>query len=103
MKLFIHLILLTFAMPLAAQDIEAGRELFLSRCAACHGAGAQGDGPMAALISIPVPNLAQLAARNNGAFPRVRVVQTIDGRVLPRGHGGDAGVRPDPGWWQRGV
>ena len=89
MRLIIHLILLTFAMPLAAQDIDAGKDLFLSRCAACHGAGAQGDGPMAALISIPVPNLTQLAARNGGEFPRVRVVQTIDGRVLPRGHGGD--------------
>lgn len=89
MRLIIHLIFLTFAMPLAAQDLAAGKELFLSRCAACHGAGGQGDGPMAALISIPVANLTQLAARNGGDFPRVRVVQTIDGRVLPRGHGGD--------------
>ena len=89
MRFVIHLILLTFALPLAAQDIDAGKALFLSRCAACHDATAQGDGPMAALISIPVPNLTQLAARNGGAFPRVPVVQTIDGRPLLRGHGGD--------------
>ncbi len=65
-----------------------GQDLFLSRCAACHGADATGDGPMASVISIPVPDLTQLALRNDGMYPRVAVVQTVDGRVMLRGHGG---------------
>jgi len=80
---------LSLASPVAAEGVDNGRELFMSRCAACHGEAAKGDGPMSALLTIPVPNLTQLAARNGGIFPRVDVVRTIDGRLLLRGHGGD--------------
>jgi len=77
------------AGPVLAQDLPGdGGELFQSRCAACHGVTAQGDGPMAQLISIPVPNLTMLAARNGGDFPRADVVRTIDGRMKLVGHGG---------------
>ncbi len=79
---------LVLASPVFAEDMATGEELFLSRCGACHGAAAQGDGPMASLLSIPVPDLTQLAARNDGMFPRVDVVRTIDGRVSLVGHGG---------------
>jgi mono/diheme cytochrome c family protein len=74
--------------PAVAQDATQGQDLYLSRCAACHGGDAAGDGPMAAVISIPVPDLTQLELRNGGMFPRVAVVQSIDGRVMLRGHGG---------------
>jgi mono/diheme cytochrome c family protein len=81
-------LLIFLSGPVLAQDVVTGQELFLSRCAACHGADAKGQGPMAAVISIPVPDLTQLSLRNEGMFPRVAVVQTIDGRILLRGHGG---------------
>lgn len=77
---------LTMASPALAQS--AGEQLFLSRCAGCHGAGAQGDGPMAGLITVEVPDLTGLVARNGGAFPLADVVRTIDGRMALRGHGG---------------
>ena len=47
-----------------------------------------GDGPMAGLISIPVPDLTRIAARNGGTFPWLTVVHQIDGRSGLRGHGG---------------
>lgn len=77
------------ALPaLAAGDLELGRATFAGACAACHGAAAKGDGPMAALITLPVPDLTGIAARNGGVFPWLKVVHLIDGRTGLRGHGG---------------
>lgn len=72
----------------AAADLELGRTTFAGACAACHGAEAKGDGPMAELISMPVPDLTRIAARNGGDFPWLKVVHLIDGRTGLRGHGG---------------
>ncbi len=83
---------LTFSLvaaPVArADETGYGAGLYVSHCAACHGMEATGDGPMAGLITIATPDLTQLAAQNDGVFPLARVVQTIDGRVALRGHGG---------------
>jgi len=79
---------MAFAVPAAAQDIDNGQGLYMSRCAACHGEAAMGDGAMAALLTIPTPDLTQLAARNQGDYPRLAVVRAIDGEPLLRGHGG---------------
>ncbi|MDJ0631516.1 MAG: c-type cytochrome [Rhodobacter sp.] len=79
---------LTLAGPALAEDPAPGEELYLSRCGACHGVAARGDGPMAALLTIPVPDLTQLAVRNGGMFPRADVVRAIDGRLSLVGHGG---------------
>ncbi len=72
----------------AAGDIALGRDTFAGACAACHGAEATGNGPMADLIAIPVPDLTRIAARNGGEFPWLTVVHQIDGRSGLRGHGG---------------
>lgn len=73
---------------LAGPDLELGRTTFAGACAACHGAEAQGNGPMAELIAIPVPDLTRIGARNGGEFPWLKVVHLIDGRTGLRGHGG---------------
>ncbi len=86
MRLMILLFALCVASPTLAQS--SGEDLFLSRCGGCHGAGAEGDGPMASLITVQVPDLTQLAARNGGDFPLETAVRTIDGRLALRGHGG---------------
>ncbi len=72
----------------AAQDAIKGQELYMSRCSGCHGPAGKGDGPMAPLISVVVPDLTQLALRNGGLFPRADVVRTIDGRIELVAHGG---------------
>ncbi|MCP3970203.1 MAG: c-type cytochrome [Rhodobacteraceae bacterium] len=89
MRRILLLASLAMAGPVAADGVENGHELYMSRCAACHGEKAHGDGPMAALLTIPVADLATLSARNGGVFPRVDVVLTIDGRMTLRGHGGE--------------
>jgi mono/diheme cytochrome c family protein len=73
--------------------VEIGAELYARHCASCHGTGALGDGPLAGLLVVEVPDLTGLAQRNGGVFPMLDVVQTIDGRTGRRAHGG-----PMPVW-----
>jgi mono/diheme cytochrome c family protein len=80
--------ILCLAGPAAAQDTQRGAELFADHCAACHGAGAEGAGPMAAILRVAPPDLTTLAAAEGGTFPMERVVRAIDGRTLLLSHGG---------------
>ncbi|MGI9390245.1 MAG: c-type cytochrome [Boseongicola sp.] len=73
----------------AEPDPNNGMEVFLNYCAACHGAGATGDGPMAKLLTEIPADLTVLAEANDGVFPTFRVVRQIDGRDPLLSHGGD--------------
>jgi mono/diheme cytochrome c family protein len=81
-------------VSLAALVVQAGEPLtqtgeqnFQQFCAACHGAGAQGDGPVAASLNKPVPDLTLIAARNDGVFPFRDVRSQVDGRWDIEAHG----------------
>ena len=66
----------------------SGSDLFKTYCTACHGTSAHGEGPLAANMKKPPPDLTQFAARNGGTFPSALVAQIIDGRQAVKGHGG---------------
>lgn len=63
---------LSFALLLGATPVLAdnlgGQELFRRHCASCHGLGAQGDGPMAQVMTLPMPDLTALTAGRGAAF-----------------------------------
>lgn len=67
---------------------ESGDSLYRTYCSSCHGQEARGDGPVAQFLKVPPANLTQIAARNKGVFPSERVHQIIDGRQVPKTHGG---------------
>jgi mono/diheme cytochrome c family protein len=68
--------------------VEDGHHTYLNLCASCHGKSGKGDGPMVPeLVNKPI-DLTQIARKNNGKFPFWHVFQTIDGRRIPRAHGG---------------
>lgn len=71
----------------ACADTDAGAALYARYCATCHGEGGEGDGPSAALVTIPPANLTALARENDGVFPLARVIRRIDGRDLILAHG----------------
>lgn len=71
----------------------SGADTFRTHCAACHGEDGRGDGPVAATLLAPVPNLRTLTQRYDG-FPADRVASYIDGRDLPAAHG----AREMPVW-----
>jgi mono/diheme cytochrome c family protein len=66
----------------AAQSPVDGAELFRTWCSSCHGASAQGNGPLAPMLKTPVPDLTQIAGRNGGLFPSARVARIVDGREV---------------------
>jgi mono/diheme cytochrome c family protein len=70
------------------QPSYSGSDLFKTYCAVCHGKSARGDGPLAASMKKPPPDLTQFAARNGGVFPSALVAKIIDGRQPMTGHGG---------------
>ena len=71
---------LALALPFAAPADEAGKIEYMNHCAACHGESAVGDGPLAELMTVPVPDLTQVSAQNDGVFPMLEMIQVVDGR-----------------------
>ena len=78
-----------------AQDEKIGMQLFEDNCAVCHGVTGKGDGDMAGVLNIPVPDLTLLAKQNDGQFPMLKVIHVIDGRTGLRGHGNPMPVFAD--------
>ncbi len=70
-----------------AQDGDPGADSYRTYCSGCHGMDGMGDGAMSEVISVPVPDLTQLSANNDGVFPMLDVIHIIDGRTGLRGHG----------------
>jgi mono/diheme cytochrome c family protein len=64
-----------------------GPDLFRAHCAACHGSGAKGDGPLASALKTKVPDLTGLAKNNAGQFPSARVRKIITGDDVLASHG----------------
>ena len=93
------------AQQAPAQDhgkVKIGESLYRAYCPSCHGATAEGDGPLAESLRVAPANLTLIARANDGTFPFERVVSKIDGRVRVRGHGtsdmpvwGDAFTKTD--------
>jgi mono/diheme cytochrome c family protein len=81
----------------AASRVDQGREWYESYCADCHGSGGQGDGPRAAELARPMPDLARIAERNGGMYIPGAVAEYIDGRRLVEPHG----TREMPVWGRR--
>jgi mono/diheme cytochrome c family protein len=79
-----------------ALALDPGAEEYMNSCAVCHGESGKGDGPLAALMTIEVPDLTQIAARNDGRFPVQKITRIIDGRSEIAGHG-----YPMPVWGRR--
>ncbi len=75
----------------------SGMQIYDRLCSSCHGPAGHGDGPVAPLIAVGVPDLTRIAHRNGGEFPAEDVRRTIDGRWDRRAHG----ARDMPVWgWQ---
>jgi mono/diheme cytochrome c family protein len=83
------LAVLASSVSAASPDDEfaAGQQEFITACAACHGEAADGNGPISGMFKQRIPDLTGLAQRNDGVFPMLRVIQTIDGRAAVKAHG----------------
>ena len=70
-----------------AQEGSAGKRLYDTHCANCHGQNGRGDGPLAQTTLKQVADLSTLAKRNGGVFPVADIEAMIDGRSSSEAHG----------------
>jgi mono/diheme cytochrome c family protein len=96
--------------PAPSPAADSGEALFRSYCAACHGTGGKGDGPIAASLRVAPADLTVLARRNHGKFDTDKVRRAIDGRAVVKPHGnsdmpvwGDAFSRVGEGYSEEKV
>jgi mono/diheme cytochrome c family protein len=71
---------------LKASDLS-GAEMYRTYCASCHGIDGKGSGPAAAALKQALPDLTQIAKKNNGRFPDFRIARIIDGDDVVAVHG----------------
>jgi mono/diheme cytochrome c family protein len=64
-----------------------GKDLFMLRCASCHGKDGKGHGPAAVALKTPPADLTRISKKNGGAFPRADVMRFIDGERPVPAHG----------------
>ena len=67
--------------------LERGMHQFRLSCSGCHGADARGNGPIAPILTVPVPDLTLIAARHGGQFPGDQIYRIIDGQADLSAHG----------------
>ena len=65
----------------------SGMQMYGRLCTSCHGAGGKGNGLMAPLLKVDVPDLTRIADRHGGEFPAEQVRRAIDGRFERPAHG----------------
>lgn len=78
----------------AREALRPGERTYRVHCMNCHGERGAGDGPLAALLTVPAADLRLIAARRGGSFPEGEIHRIIDGREEVRGHG----LREMPVW-----
>src|SRR5579862_1274523 len=71
------------------QSLDA-KTMFHEYCAVCHGDPGKGNGPAADALKKAPADLTQIARKNGGKFPDVRVMRVIDGDDILASHGSRA-------------
>ena len=74
-------------VPARHTSANSGKQMFKAYCAACHGKGGKGDGPVAAALKVPPTDLTVLARQNKGKFPSIQVAKAITGEAGLSAHG----------------
>lgn len=74
-------------VPIQPTSPASGKQMYATYCTSCHGADATGNGPAAAAMKIPPPNLTTLSKKNGGVFPADRVQAVLKFGVMTPAHG----------------
>lgn len=74
-------------VPAPQTSPASGKEMYVSYCASCHGVAGKGNGPAAAALKVPPPDLTTLSRRNQAKFPAAHVYQAIKGEAAMPAHG----------------
>jgi mono/diheme cytochrome c family protein len=74
-------------VPAQSTKASDGKGMFVTYCAACHGADGKGGGPAASALKKMPADLTMLASRNKGVFPTDNVSSYIKGSDQVAAHG----------------
>src|SRR5579862_2752861 len=77
-------------VPVRPTQILDAKGMFREYCAVCHGDEGKGNGPAADALKKAPADLTQIARKNGGTFPKVRVMRVIDGADVIAAHGSRA-------------
>lgn len=86
-RMFKPALLVLAGLLLGSTAMAQGRLLYLENCVACHGLYGGGDGPVAGVLKVGVPDLRDLSARSGGSYPDEWVRRVIDGQEQILSHG----------------
>jgi len=85
------IVLLTTGSAAFAQEEmgtqSIGKMEFQKNCAACHGMGGKGDGPLVEFLKQTPPDLTLLSKKNGGVYPQAKVYEWIRDAKRVRAHG----------------
>lgn len=62
---------IVLAPPAGAGDLEAGKKVYVQKCAACHGADGKGNPKMAEMLKVKLPDLTKEAARSDSELTKI--------------------------------
>jgi mono/diheme cytochrome c family protein len=85
---FVIAILAATTLAAMAQPEDVGKVEYMTYCANCHGDTGLGDGPLAGILTVEVPDLTKWTEKHDGDFPFLETLMIVDGRTGVRGHGG---------------
>jgi mono/diheme cytochrome c family protein len=83
-------LLTTGSAAFAQEDLgtqSIGKMEFQKNCAACHGKGGKGDGPLVEFLKQTPPDLTMLSKKNGGVYPQAKVYDWIRDAKKVRAHG----------------
>lgn len=65
----------------------AGKGIYTTHCASCHGVDGKGTGEVAQFLTVTPTDLTRLRYAYEGEFPLSEIIAVIDGRKFIKGHG----------------
>lgn len=66
-------------MGTTVETTNAGKTLYMQHCMSCHGVDGKGDGPAAEGLSTTPADLTKIAARRDGVWPALQVMDILSG------------------------
>ena len=66
-------------MGTTVETTNAGKILYMQHCVTCHGVDGKGDGPAAAGLSTTPADLTKIAARRDGIWPALEIMEILSG------------------------
>ena len=90
LRLVLAVLSLTLPAGVMAGEAGQGQQLYDKYCSSCHGKDGRGKGSVSSYLKIKVPDLTLLKRNNKGIYPLDKVMTSIDGSRVVRGHGDKA-------------